>query len=111
MGYKPIASSAIAWAFRRFWDSILIRLNTAAGGAHHYTDSKRLVFDDNRIPGLTPHIFRHNFATMLYYSEVDMKEAVRLMGHSDEKKIIEIYACLLYTSTRFGTWTYPVRRT
>ena len=31
---------------------------------------------------------------MLYYSEVDMKEAVRLMGHSDEKKIIEIYAHL-----------------
>ena len=43
---------------------------------------------------LTPHIFRHNYCTMLYYAGVDVKEAQRLMGHSSIKITLEIYTHL-----------------
>lgn len=46
------------------------------------------------ITGLTAHIFRHNYCTMLYYSGVSQKKAVELMGHSDIKMIMEVYAHL-----------------
>ena len=39
-------------------------------------------------------MFRHEYATMLYYSGIDLKEAARLMGHTDIKLILEIYADL-----------------
>lgn len=44
--------------------------------------------------GLTAHIFRHNYATRLYYSGLTMKKAVSLMGHADEKMLMEVYAHL-----------------
>jgi len=43
---------------------------------------------------LTPHIFRHNYATMLYYSDISIKEAARIMGHSNTQMIMQIYAHL-----------------
>lgn len=43
---------------------------------------------------LTLYCFRHNYCTELYYSDVSLKEAQRLMGHSDCKMIMDIYAHL-----------------
>lgn len=43
---------------------------------------------------LTAHIFRHNYATMLYYSGVTPKMAAKLMGHKDTTMILKIYAHL-----------------
>ena len=43
---------------------------------------------------LTAHIFRHNYATMLYYSDVSPKMAAKLMGHKDTTMIMRIYAHL-----------------
>jgi integrase len=43
---------------------------------------------------LTAHIFRHNYATMLYYSNVSIKMAAKLMGHNSINMIMEIYAHL-----------------
>jgi len=43
---------------------------------------------------LTPHIFRHNYATMLYYSDISPKKAAELMGHADTTMINRIYAHL-----------------
>lgn len=68
-------------AYRRFWDKIFNKINTALGGT-----SKLKVTD------LTPYAFRHEYATILYYSEVDVKEAARLMGHKDTRLILEVYA-------------------
>lgn len=42
----------------------------------------------------TPHDLRHSFCTMLYEADVDIKTAVRWMGHADEKMILRIYAHL-----------------
>ena len=43
---------------------------------------------------LTAHIFRHNYATILYYSEVSIKKAAKLLGHSNTQMIMQIYAHL-----------------
>lgn len=45
-------------------------------------------------PELTAYWFRHNYATQLYYSDVSIKQAVALMGHSGTKMILEVYAHL-----------------
>lgn len=45
-------------------------------------------------PELTAHWFRHNYATMLYYSDVSLKQAVALLGHSSTKMIMDVYAHL-----------------
>ena len=43
---------------------------------------------------LHPHLFRHNYATMLYYSNVTPKMAAKLLGHSDTSMIMKVYAHL-----------------
>jgi integrase len=73
------------------------------GGKHHYKkipgdtwkhDKYKLVIDKDKIKGLTPHVFRHNFATVLYYAGVDIKEAQRLCGHSNVQLTLDIYTHL-----------------
>lgn len=54
----------------------------------------RKIVDKFDSPTLTAHIFRHNYATMLYYSGVTLKQAAALLGHSGTKMILEIYAHL-----------------
>lgn len=43
---------------------------------------------------ITPHVFRHNYATMLYYSNISLKMAAKLLGHSNTNMIMSIYAHL-----------------
>ncbi|MCR5430966.1 MAG: tyrosine-type recombinase/integrase [Lachnospiraceae bacterium] len=65
-------------SFRRFWGNITRKLSEIAPSAAE----------------LTPHLFRHNYATMLYYSNISLKMAARLMGHSSTAMITRIYAHL-----------------
>ncbi len=46
----------------------------------------KIVADD-----ITPHIYRHTYATMLYRAGVDMKTAQRLLGHASLQMTMEIY--------------------
>lgn len=71
-------------SYRRFWEKIQSKINLAAGG----NDKIKVV------PGLTAHVFRHNYCTMLYYAGVDVKDAQRLMGHADIKMTLDIYTHL-----------------
>lgn len=71
-------------SYRRTWERILRAMNA----------SVRTVALPNPIEGLTAHIFRHNYATMLYYSGISIKKAADLMGHSDVKMIMDVYAHL-----------------
>ena len=43
---------------------------------------------------LTLYCFRHNYASELYYANVSLKEAQRLMGHNSYKMIMDVYAHL-----------------
>lgn len=43
---------------------------------------------------ITAHIFRHNFATILYNAGVDMKSAQQILGHSNINVTLDIYTHL-----------------
>lgn len=79
---KPMTRSA----YNRFWECIVDKLNIAPGGSENV----------KAIYGLTAHVFRHNYCTMLYYSGISLKKAAQLTGHSDMKMIMGVYAHLDY---------------
>ncbi len=72
----------------RMWERIIKKMNAVI------TSDKEKEIGAEPIQGLTAHIFRHNYCTMLYYSGISQKKAVELMGHSDLKMIMEVYAHL-----------------
>ena len=74
----PDGSPLTKSSFRRFWEKI----------------QKALALETPDAETLTPHIFRHNYGTMLYYSDVSPKKAAELMGHADTTMINRIYAHL-----------------
>lgn len=43
---------------------------------------------------LTPHYFRHNYASVLYNADVDILSAQKYLGHADVKTTLQIYAHL-----------------
>lgn len=69
--------------YKRIWNDIFSKIDRQMGGTDqiHATD-------------LHPYMFRHNYATMLYYKGVDVKEAQRLLGHSSIRITLEIYTHL-----------------
>ena len=84
---EPMTKSS----FRRFWYNILDKMNVAAGGDEFSRSDTaiRLIAKD-----VTPHIFRHTYATNLYYAGIDVKTAQRLLGHSSIQVTLEIYTHL-----------------
>lgn len=85
--------------YRRFFENIKVQINLAAGGKHHYEKQEnsrytryKLIYDIDKCPGLSAHVFRHEYATILYYSGIDLLEAIRLFGHSDSRTLTDIYA-------------------
>ena len=43
---------------------------------------------------LTPHYFRHNYASVLYNAGIDVLSAQRFLGHANVKVTLEIYSHL-----------------
>lgn len=80
--------------YRKFWKGIHDKINVKMGGTASKRTRKGTVKGINAIDGLTPHTFRHNYATMLYYAGIDVKEAQRLLGHASVKVTLEIYTHL-----------------
>lgn len=71
---EPMTASS----FVKFWKRIREKLSDVCPSA----------------AGLTPHMFRHNYATMLYYSNISLKMAAKLLGHKDTAMIMKVYAHL-----------------
>lgn len=69
-------------SYRKMWESIINKLNAAAGG----TESFPVITD------LTAHIFRHNYCTELCYKipAISIKKIAYLMGDT-EKMVLEVY--------------------
>lgn len=67
-------------SFRKFWDSIIKTVKEKTDNPNEIT--------------FTPHIFRHTYATNLYYAGVDIKTAQYFLGHSSLSMTLEIYTHL-----------------
>lgn len=48
----------------------------------------------DRTIAFTPHIFRHTYATNLYYAGIDVKKCQYLLGHSSIEMTLKIYTHL-----------------
>ncbi len=71
--------------FDKMWRGFISAYNESKGGNELIT----------AIAGdITPHIFRHTYATMLYYAGVELKEAQYLLGHSTIAMTLNIYTHL-----------------
>ena len=75
-------------AFRRMWQKILNALNVAAGGSNGKLKVLKIAQD------ITPHVFRHTYATLLYRAGVDIKTAQYLLGHATVQVTMDIYTHL-----------------
>lgn len=91
--------------FRNQWDSYMYHLSLKINGgvqkrwwgktrAH-----KAILAEGGELPQwrdvkFTPHDLRHTYVTMLYDAGVDIKTAVKWVGHADSKMIMQIYAHL-----------------
>ena len=71
--------------FKNIWSELFNAINLNAGGSEN-------VLAINK--DITPHMFRHNFATMLYYAGIDIKSVQRIMGHSSVRVLLDIYTHL-----------------
>ena len=91
-------------AFNRKWESYMVFLETQANGCHKRwygktKEHKKILSEGGKLPPwkeifIRPHDLRHSFVTMLYDAGVDLKTAMRWVGHADEKMIMQIYAHL-----------------
>lgn len=71
-------------SYDKFFKKIVEKINIAAGG-----DNEHIL-----IHNLGAHVFRHNYATMLFYAGIDIKEAQYLLGHTDVRLTLNIYTHL-----------------
>lgn len=77
-------------AFKCAWSSYMHYLNIQAGGRVASRSRPKLTVVNN----LTPHMFRHTYATILYNAGVDVKSAQRFLGHADINMTLKIYTHL-----------------
>lgn len=69
-------------SYDKMWASIIRKMNAAAGGTKMFP----------KITGLTAHIFRHNYCTMLCYQIplVSIRKIAALMGDT-ERVVLDVY--------------------
>lgn len=73
------------------WDSIIKK---TAQTAAELISSQDIHIADNKHIKFTPHIFRHTYATNLYYAGIDIKTAQYLLGHSSLDMTLKVYTHL-----------------
>lgn len=78
--------------YRRFWKKIYDKINLQLGGRNQVIKKGEIIQEAMKATDITPYVFRHEYATILYYSGIDIKEAARLMGHTDTAMILNVYA-------------------
>ncbi|WP_027296073.1 tyrosine-type recombinase/integrase [Robinsoniella sp. KNHs210] len=72
--------------FRKRWLKLLSKLKSKNGG---------VLADD-----ITPHIFRHTYASDLYKAGIDIKTAQYLLGHKDIKTTLDTYTHFGYVDVK-----------
>lgn len=86
-------------SWKRLWESFNNSLS------HRYAtqeQAERSIYDPKgvkkRVDKITPHMFRHTYATLLYASGVDVLSASKLLGHSDVSVTLKVYTHLQESS-------------
>lgn len=87
-----------ASAFRRMWERILKELNNVNARIDENSNTMFKEIIDNI--SITPHIFRHTYATNLYYAGIKEKQMQNLLGHSDISITLSIYTHLDKVNSR-----------
>ena len=72
-------------AFVYFWGSTKAAL---------LREGRRNGEDEAFLKGVTPHTFRHTYATTLYYAGIDVKAAQYLLGHATVGMTLDLYTHL-----------------
>lgn len=92
-------------AFDRAWETYINALETQRNGCQKrwYGKTKAhqalLLQDPDALPpwqsvSIRPHDLRHSFCTMLYENDIDLKTAMKWMGHADQSTTLKIYTHL-----------------
>lgn len=91
-------------AFKRKWESYISYLETLLNGCQkrwygRTREHKAIVAAGGTLPPwrectIRPHDLRHSYVTMLYDAGVDIKTAMKWVGHADQQMIMRIYAHL-----------------
>lgn len=82
------------WEAQKMWNSIYEQASSVARSEIQSGNAPDIISLDDPLQGLTPHYFRHNMTTVLYYSGVDIKDAARLLGHANVNVTLEVYTHL-----------------
>lgn len=90
---KEYAQSCAKWLFPSPKDSNKLMCNGTFCLLWKSITKKMAVYAPEAVT-LHPHLFRHNYATMLYYSNITPKMAAKLLGHADTTQILKTYAHL-----------------
>ncbi len=80
-------------SFRKMWESIIKKTKATAEEMSLKNLDSFSKWTDETIT-FTPHIFRHTYATNLYYAGVDIKRCQYLLGHSSLEMTLKIYTHL-----------------
>lgn len=78
-------------AYTKMWTRIIEKLNVATRKGNAAAGQIKSI---DPIKGLTAHIFRHNYASLLYKQGIDVKTAQKLLGHSSIAVTMDIYTHL-----------------
>lgn len=78
-------------SFRKFRNKIIKKVKASANELRNKSEGLQL---KERKIGFTPHMFRHTYATNLYYAGVDIKTAQYYLGHSNLSVTLDIYTHL-----------------
>lgn len=76
-------------SWKRMFESYISDLNALNCMKSKYDPSFKRTLDK-----ITPHMLRHTYATMLYFSGVDVLTAQKLLGHADLSTTLKIYTHL-----------------
>ena len=87
---KPWAQAS----FKRIWLSLMLDAHCVEGRAPLEETKRKNDILKHYKPTLTPHYFRHNYATLLFEAGVDPLIAMKILGHTDYQTTANIYTHL-----------------
>ena len=82
------------WAqvsFKRIWLSLMLDARCVENREMLEDTKRKSDILKQYKPTLTPHYFRHNFATLLFETDVDPLIAMKILGHTNYQAIANIY--------------------